>query len=346
MHFILKLQPELIHTEARLASPPHGDLVHYHLHVDRSDSTKTGKYTATIKDLLDASGSFKSVNRKGDGTTTITLPGLAGRQVKLDTTFNLASPAYDWKSELYYDLAADQSKKISVETKNKITDSALDSATTVTVLKDTYAVTVGASLAGTAPFGQQNVAVQVQLPTQRTLGVELKRDAKRDGDKVQGTITGRLTDANGATGKQRSVAIAAKLDEADTVTRFFRVHHELVYTGFDGQTAKVTADTRHQKAGNYKTAGTTVELSGSLLAYPVKVEVVADEYCPWHAKFHADAAYGDKATAALKGEWVWMEVWRQQMRLVANATDLGTDVNILAIGTSSQDLQHCQAYIW
>lgn len=300
---MLQLQPQLVHSEGRLSSPPHGDLVHYHLHVERTGAAQSGKYTATVKELLAASGSFQAASRKGDGTTSITLPGLAGRQIKLDTSFDLAAPAYDWKTDLYYDLAADPAKKIGVDTKNKVTAGTLDSVTAVTVLLDTYTVTVAASADGALPLGKQALAVQVQLPTQRTLAAELKRDVKRDADgKVSGSMGGKLSDALAPGGKQRSVAFAAQVDEADAKTRFFRVHHQLVYTGFGGETGKLTADSRHQPAGAYRTAGTVVELSGSLLAHPVKVDVAVDEYCPSHAVFHADAAYGDKAKAALKGE--------------------------------------------
>lgn len=79
-----------------------------------------------VKDTLDGTGSFKSTNGKGDGNVVLTLPKV-DRKFKIETTFNIAAPTYDMKTDFYYNFEKEDGKKITFDTKNRVTKNSFDS---------------------------------------------------------------------------------------------------------------------------------------------------------------------------------------------------------------------------
>lgn len=79
-----------------------------------------------VKDTVDGAGSFKSTNGKGDGNVVMTLQKV-DRKFKIGSTFNIAAPVYDMKTEFFYNFEKENDKKITFETKNKVTKDTFDS---------------------------------------------------------------------------------------------------------------------------------------------------------------------------------------------------------------------------
>lgn len=79
-----------------------------------------------VKDTVDGTGSFKSTNGKGDGNVILTLQKV-DRKFKISTTFNIAAPTYDMKTDFYYNYEKENDKKITFDTKNRVTKDSLDS---------------------------------------------------------------------------------------------------------------------------------------------------------------------------------------------------------------------------
>lgn len=82
-------------------------------------------FNLKVKDTVDGTGSFKSTNGKGDGTVLLTLQKV-DRKFKISTTFNVAAPIYDMKTEFYYNFEKENDKKITFDTKNKVTKESFD----------------------------------------------------------------------------------------------------------------------------------------------------------------------------------------------------------------------------
>lgn len=97
------------------------------MNVDRTDDKNmNGVFNVKVKDTIDGTGSFKSTNGKGDGSVLITLPKV-DRKFKINTTFNIAAPVYDMKTDFYYNFEKENDKKITFDTKNKVTRESFDS---------------------------------------------------------------------------------------------------------------------------------------------------------------------------------------------------------------------------
>lgn len=99
----------------------------YDLNVDRTDDKNmNGVFTAKVKDTLDGTGTFKSVNGKGDGTVLLNLEKV-DRKFKINTSFNIAAPVYDMKTDFFYNFEKENDKKITFDTKNKMSRGSFDS---------------------------------------------------------------------------------------------------------------------------------------------------------------------------------------------------------------------------
>lgn len=79
-----------------------------------------------VKDTVDGKGTFKSNNGKGDGNLLVTLQKV-DRKFKIDTTFNIAAPIYDMKTDFYYNFEKENDKKITFDTKNRVQKGSFDS---------------------------------------------------------------------------------------------------------------------------------------------------------------------------------------------------------------------------
>lgn len=103
------------------------ELASYDLNVDRTDDKNlNGAFNLKVKDTIDGRGTFKSNNGKGDGNVLMTLLK-ADRKFKITTTFNIAAPIYDMKTEFFYNFEKENDKKITFDTKNRVTKGTFDS---------------------------------------------------------------------------------------------------------------------------------------------------------------------------------------------------------------------------
>ncbi len=103
------------------------ELASYDVNVDRTDDKNmNGVFNMKVKDTVDGVGSFKSTNGKGDGNLLLTLQKV-DRKFKINTTFNIAAPIYDMKTEFYYNFEKENDKKITFDTKNRVSRGSFDS---------------------------------------------------------------------------------------------------------------------------------------------------------------------------------------------------------------------------
>lgn len=103
------------------------ELASYDVNVDRTDDKNmNGVFNMKVKDTVDGTGTFKSTNGKGDGNVLITLLKV-DRKFKINTTFNIAAPIYDMKTEFFYNFEKENDKKITFDTKNRVTQNSFDS---------------------------------------------------------------------------------------------------------------------------------------------------------------------------------------------------------------------------
>lgn len=317
--FNLKSTATALDSDAKLTIQPHGDLVHYTLHVDRDGHSRKGVLDGHVTGVCDVHTDFQAVSLKGDGTTLVTLPAsLGGRKLKWHTVFNLVKPTYDWHTDVYYDHEKDATKKITITTKNQVQlPELVHSHTELTVLGDTWSVAfngIGLSPKQLYTSGKRNVQLTVTLPTKRQLAAEYAVDVTKDeaGGGADGALTNakavaKFSDTVPATQKQRTLVYTLHVKGANAKTRQFRADAELKYAGFDGHAFQAAAELQHAPTadGEYRTAGGKVQLSGTVLpAGGIAVEAVVDEFCPHHAVYHAAVRYdGDKLGGALKGEY-------------------------------------------
>lgn len=103
------------------------ELASYDVTVDRTDDKNmNGVFNMKVKDTVDGTGTFKSNNGKGDGNILLTLQKV-DRKFKISSTFNIAAPIYDMKTEFFYNFEKENDKKITFDTKNRITKGSFDS---------------------------------------------------------------------------------------------------------------------------------------------------------------------------------------------------------------------------
>lgn len=103
------------------------ELASYDANVDRTDdNTMNGVFNLKVKDTVDGTGSFKSARGKGDGNILLTLLKV-DRKFKINTSFNIAAPIYDMKTEFFYNFEKENDKKITFDTKNRVTRDSFDS---------------------------------------------------------------------------------------------------------------------------------------------------------------------------------------------------------------------------
>lgn len=298
LKFNLKVTPAQVSSEGKLNGPQIGDLVQYKLDVQRSDSTKRGNFEVKVKDVLEGSGSFESTNRKGTGTTTVKLPGVQ-REVKADSTFDLAAPAYNWKLDVFYDHSKDAAKKITLATQNQVTGELIDSTSSLQVLDDVY--TVAAKVIN-KPH-QYSAETSLTLPTKRQLaaGADLRTSAAETATR---SFTAHLCDtlADGKT--KREVRLERTFTALEPKTGgLFEASEKLNYAGFGGKTLSAHSDYYHKQAGKYRAFGARTTVDGSVMPQPLTVDVAVDEYCPNHAVFHATAKLEEVADAELTGNY-------------------------------------------
>lgn len=103
------------------------ELASYDVNVDRTDDKNlNGVFNMKVKDTVDGRGTFKSNNGKGDGNLLVTLQKV-DRKFKISTTFNIAAPIYDMKTDFYYNFEKENDKKITFDTKNRLQTGSFDS---------------------------------------------------------------------------------------------------------------------------------------------------------------------------------------------------------------------------
>lgn len=302
----VKLTPKKVDSTGKIHAGKFGDIVVFDVKVNRggeAGAPKDGKYSATVKDLLTAEGSFKSANGKGEGNVLVDFPTVQ-RKVKLDTVFHIDAPTFDSKTDFYYDFARNPTKKISVESKNQASRQSVDSKTTVDVAGDKYQVDVQTKKDGTLFDGKRNAIFKVTLPDERQLSGEVKTEYKSAKDKplINAKYSVKLVDQL-PTKKSRSVTYSTTLSDYDTSTSFFKSQEQFEYVDFEGKNAVVNGEYRHQPNGHFKTGSAAVTAKGSLLPEPIDILVSLDEYCPVHAIYRVNAAYGNQGKVQFNGNY-------------------------------------------
>lgn len=306
VNFNLKMTPKKVDSSGKIHAGKLGDVVVYDVKVNRGSEAgapKDGKYSASVKDLMTADGSFKSANGKGEASVLVNLPTV-DRQLKLHTVFNMAAPTFDSKTDFYYDFGREPTKKISVESKNQATRQSVDSHTTVDVSGEKYRVDVQVKKDGNLMDGKKSATVTVTLPDERQLSVDVKQDQKNSKDKslINGSYSAKVTDQLPSK-KSRSITYSGTISDYDTSTGFYKAHDQLEYVDFEGKNAVMNSESRHQPNGHFKTGSASFTAKGSLLPEPVDVLVSIDEYCSKHAVYRVNAAYGNQGKVQFNGNY-------------------------------------------
>lgn len=123
---IILITPKKVTSNSKLYAGSN-ELASYDVNVDRTDDKNlNGVFSVKVKDTLDGTGSFKSINGKGDGNVLLNLQKV-DRKFKINTTFNIAAPVYDVKTDFFYNFEKENDKKITFDTKNKLTRGSFDS---------------------------------------------------------------------------------------------------------------------------------------------------------------------------------------------------------------------------
>lgn len=307
VNFALKLTPKNVDSTGKLHAGKFGDVIVFDVKVNRGaepGSAKDGKYSATVKDVLVADGSFKVANGQGEGSTLVDLPSVQ-RQLKLQTKFNVAAPTFDVQTDFYFDFARDPTKKISVDSKTQATRQSVDSHTTVDVVGEKYRVDVKAQRDGNVQVeGKRGASVSVTLPNERQFSAEFNQELRHPKDQplVSGSVSAKLVDQL-PTKKSRTLTYTGTFSDTDTTKGFFKIQEQLEFVDVDGKNAVINSEFRHIPNGHFKTGSASITAKGALLPEPIDILVAVDEYCSKHAVYRVNAAYGTQANVQLNGNY-------------------------------------------
>lgn len=298
--FVLKINAKSIDSSGQLTASD-ANVVVYKVHVDRTDGKKNGKLSFTVNSLLTGDGSFKSNNGKGDGNFLVSLINI-DRKLKAVSTFTLAAPTYDINTEFYYDFEKDDKKKITFDTKNKVSKNKLESSNILDIENDKYKLDVNINGDDTVSDGKRSATIGLTLPTNRQIIGEFTRDFHSKVNVVNGRFFGKISDKL-QNQKQRSISYDLIISNADFQSKIFNILDKMEYIDFEGKNALLTAEFKHLPKGHFKTGAATVTIKGTLLPEIMDLVLSVDEYCTEHMIYHASAKYGSQVNVNINGNY-------------------------------------------
>lgn len=267
------------------------------------DSPCKADLNVKVRDILVVIGQANSVKRAGKASVKISFPKLP-RDLSLESTFNLAAPRYDIRTELSYD-AADPSKKIVVETKNECTRTRLDSDNSFEFGGDKWVVTIDGTRKGES-FADSQVKGKavLRLPSKREFVVDLDRTANGKAIPATANIKLIVSDNVEAGGKKsRSFTWAAALTDGNWKERLFNIAHNVDIVDFDGKNVKIEAIFSHLPKGHYKSGSAGITVKGALVPNTFDININVEEYCHMHAIYRITSKYGGSANFNVKGNY-------------------------------------------
>lgn len=301
--------------------------------LSRADTT-TGKFEASVHELLTAHVNFNQ--NKGELKSDLVINFIKfGRKVKVDTKYSRTSSKLDFHNDFYYDFERDDTRHISIDSKNKYSTSSVNSVNEVTINGEKFELIGDGKRSGQYTNGKQEGSLTLRLPTQREFTATLNREVNFSGPKSTGHGTIKLIDTNGATKKSRSVEFEGNLKDGNREKGFFDMHHKLTLINFDGQKIEAKSQLKRLPKDQFKMALVTFDASGAIPT-PVSFSVGLDEYCAVHAIYHAKAKFGDRAEIDFSGNYAVGEAEKTPatFKLTGKVAVPQTKLNDLTFDTS------------
>lgn len=285
------------HTATGMVSVGKNDLASWESKLTFGNQMQ-GTMKASVKDILDADGTFKSNN--GDGTAVIQT-NLKDRKLKMDSKFTIRKPTFDFTTDIFYDYG-NSDKKVHFSTLNNIQQNSVTSKNEVEVFNERYGFNVDASLEGTFINGKQQASAEIQLPTGRKLAATASREVKVEDKKGNGKMHFTATDEL-PNKQQRQVIVDVKMNDVNPTEKFFDFTGSMKYKNYENKDLKVQVALKNLKKGHYSTASVQMTTDGSLAPDVIQLNVKLDEYCQNHAIYSADGKYGTLGNIDLSGKF-------------------------------------------
>lgn len=258
----------------------------------------------TSKDILSAKGELTSTKGTCQSSVVVSLP-IIGRKIKITTTGTKNPQQLDLSTEVLYNFEKDNSRRISLSTKNKYTETEIESDNELDLDSEKYVLNFNGKISGVLRNGKINGGFLVRLPSLREISGTLNRVVDSKAPKATGNFNIKLTDTVNHAGqkKARSLAIDCELKEGNLQERLFDLSHKFTLTDFEGKDIVSRLTFKHLPKGDYKVAATSLSVSGSHIPNAITLEISADEYCPVHAVFHVNVRHGKSVAITLKGNY-------------------------------------------
>ncbi|KAG4078631.1 hypothetical protein HA402_015221 [Bradysia odoriphaga] len=278
------------------------ELASYDVNVDRTDDKNlNGVFNMKVKDTIDGKGTFKSNNGKGDGNVLVTLLKV-DRKFKVSSTFNIAAPIYDMKTEFFYNFEKENDKKITFDTKNRVLKGSFDSKNTLEVQGDKYVFNTDGTTEGRPSEGKANVKFHLTLPNGREMSGNVEREVRLKQDVGTGNLLISLKDIL-PNKKTRSMVVTGTLSDANIRSKLFNLVHKITFIDFDGRDVVLSTHFKNVPKGEFKNGAADLNLRGSMLPEVIDLKISADEYCHEHAVYSASAKYGGQFNFNVNGNY-------------------------------------------
>ena len=258
-----------------------------------------GSLKASVSDTISADGTFQSSN--GKGTANINA-SIKDRKVKADTQFTIQKPKYDLSTDIFYDYANDQTKKVHFSTNNNIEEHSFDSKNEVEIFSERYAINVNAKTEGSFLDGKQKAGAEIQLPTGRKLSFTADREAKMENKKGNGHLHFIGTDEL-PNKQQRQAILDVKVNDFSPKDVFFDSVGSLKYRGYDNKDLKVQLAVKNLQKGHFSTANVALQVDGQLIPDAATLNINVEEYCENHAIYSLNGKYGNLGDINANGKF-------------------------------------------
>lgn len=273
----------------------------YDAKVNRDGNNRNGELDLNVKNFLTGKGTFKADGGKGEAMLMLDVQKI-NRKVKVDSKFNVAAPVYDFLNEFYYDYEKDNTKKITFETKNKMSKQNFNTQNTLDIQSEKYQFNGEGQRDGSIDEGKMNSKFALILPSKREFGAEFEREVNLKAPKATGKARIKLVDTM-PDRKFRSVSVDSKLTDGDYKAKLFQYFVIVEYVDLNGKNVVLDTNFKHLPNGHFKVAAAAVTVRGSLLSEVIDLLISADEYCPEHAVYRATAKYGGQLNANINGNY-------------------------------------------
>lgn len=259
-----------------------------------------GSIKIKVKNSLAVNGQVHASNGVGNGDVLIDFQG-GKRQIKGDTTFTIQpGQAYDVTLNIYPSYHKDKNLKIHVETKNKVSQTSLESRNKVDIVGHPLEVNVKATRTGDQSTGKVDGELEITLPGDKYFQARGSCDHKRENDLLTAQTHGTVEYRENKNSPGHKVGAKVSVKNSNLKEGLLDADVNLSAENGNGKNINADIAVKTSRQGDQNQVNVVNKFYGSILKQPYEVSLNANCRKGHSGQVELRTSYGPANTLTIK----------------------------------------------